>query len=71
MEYRENPLYGKTIVFDGDSICQGNTEKGREPWAPYVGKRNSMQWFNYGVGGGNSRSNLTFAIVFIAGDDVT
>ena len=31
MEYMKNPLYGKKIVFDGDSICHGNLECGRIP----------------------------------------
>ena len=52
MEFMKNPLYGKKIVFDGDSICHGNLECGRIPWANLIGEANAMEWYNYGIGGG-------------------
>jgi lysophospholipase L1-like esterase len=49
------PLYGKTVVFDGDSICAGlNTAQGvfENGWAGRIGPMNSMDWHNVGVSGG-------------------
>ena len=46
----ENKLYGKTIIWDGDSICQGSTIAGN--WATRIAERNSMNYKNYSVGGG-------------------
>ena len=46
----ENILFGKTIVWDGDSICAGGAEKGN--WATRIASRNSMNCKNYAVGGG-------------------
>ena len=46
----ENKLYGKTIIWDGDSICAGTDEKGN--WARRIAERNSMTYKNYAVGGG-------------------
>ncbi len=46
----ENKLYGKTIIWNGDSICQGGSEKGN--WATRIAKWNSMTYKNYAVGGG-------------------
>lgn len=45
-----NKLYGKTIIWDGDSICAGASHKGN--WATRIGERNSMIFKNYAVGGG-------------------
>lgn len=47
-------LQGKTIVFDGDSICQAGSE-GTYPncgWAYRIGVNNHMNWHNFGLGGG-------------------
>ena len=47
-----NPLYGKRIVFDGDSICYGGSEisVGENRGWPYrIGAKNAMEWYNYGV----------------------
>ena len=46
----DNKLYGKTIIWDGDSICAGNPSKGN--WATRIAERNSMTYKNYAVGGG-------------------
>ena len=51
-EFIKKPLFEKRVVFDGDSICQGCPKEDRTPWANIIGERNSMQWKNYGVGGG-------------------
>ena len=58
MEYKKNPLYKKTIVFDGDSICQGNPKQGRLPWGNLIGEKNEMEWYNYGIGGGTVTAEL-------------
>ena len=48
-----NTLFGKTTIFDGDSICQG-TSAGDDlsGWAGRIGNSNDMSWHNYGKGGG-------------------
>ncbi len=61
MEYIKNPLFGKTAVFDGDSICQGSVPDGRLPWANLIGERNAMNWKNYGVGGGTVTAEVYVA----------
>lgn len=46
-----NPLKNKTIIMNGDSICEdiyGN----RVGWVGRIGKRNGMTWKNYGISGG-------------------
>lgn len=46
-------LAGKTIVFDGDSICHGGSE-GTAPncgWAYRIGEGNHMNWHNFAIGG--------------------
>ena len=53
-------LQGKTIVFDGDSICQASSE-GTHPncgWAYRIGVKNHMNWYNFGVGGGTLTAEL-------------
>ena len=49
-----NPLYEKTAIFDGDSICQGDKTSAynKYGWAGRIGTSNNMTWKNYGVGGG-------------------
>lgn len=46
----ENGLFGKTIIWNGDSICAGTEEKGN--WASRIAKKNGMSFKNYAVGGG-------------------
>jgi len=43
-------LHGKTIIWDGDSICAGSTETGN--WATRIAANNAMTCRNYAVGGG-------------------
>ena len=52
-----NPLYGKTALFNGDSICAGLSVGSSDPtygygWAGRIGIKNNMTWRNYGVSGG-------------------
>lgn len=61
MEYIKNPLYGKRVVFDGDSICQGSPSAGILPWANLIGEKNCMEWKNYGVGGGTVTAEVYVA----------
>ena len=49
-----NPLYGKKIIFDGDSICWATSETvatQNRGWAYRVGAKNNMEWYNYGRDG--------------------
>lgn len=57
-------LFWKTAIFDGDSICRGDSVGTTDPtysegYAGRIGKANYMLWKNYGVGGGciTSQSN--------------
>ena len=53
----DNKLSGKTIVFDGDSICAGNAgDDTGNGWAGRIGSKNNMTWKNYGVSGGTITS---------------
>ena len=45
-----NKLQGKTIVWNGDSICQGSKVWGN--WATRIAEWNDMTFKNYGIGGG-------------------
>ena len=45
-----NPLYGKSITFNGDSICKGAGYLGG--YAKFIGENNRMTVQNVGVGGG-------------------
>ena len=52
----ENKLYGKTVIWNGDSICQGATSTGT--WADRIAEKNGIKkWKNYGVGGGTIVEN--------------
>ena len=45
-----NPLQGKTVIWNGDSICYGSSAHGN--WATRVAANNELKaWKNYGVGG--------------------
>lgn len=50
-----NKLHGKTVVWDGDSICAGNTYTGN--WATRIAAQNGMIMKNYAVGGGTITEN--------------
>ena len=47
-----NPLFGKSVVFDGDSICNASSEGTSLGWAGRIGLRNRMMWQNWAIGGG-------------------
>ena len=54
--YSENKLYGKTVIWNGDSICQGSSRWGS--WADRIAAKNELTaWKNYGVGGGTIVEN--------------
>jgi lysophospholipase L1-like esterase len=47
-----NPLHGKTLVCDGDSICYGNGDTpvdGLIGYCARIGAKNSMSWKNEGI----------------------
>lgn len=46
----ENVLFGKTIIWDGDSICAGGPAVGN--WATRICEKNEMPYKNYAIGGG-------------------
>lgn len=47
-----NILYGKKVVFAGDSICAaGSDEADLDGWCGRIGKKNRMQWENKGIAG--------------------
>lgn len=55
-----NPLYEKTAVFDGDSICNGSSAgDSSSGYASRIGIKNSMDWHNVGVGGGTITSGAS------------
>ena len=63
-----NILAGKTIVFDGDSICQATSET-REicrGWPYRIGEKNGMKWHNFGIGGGTITAGMYSKVTGIA-----
>lgn len=49
--YQENKLFGKTVIFNGDSICAGSERRGS--WATRIAPRNQLAACkNYAIGGG-------------------
>ena len=67
----DNILYGKTIVFDGDSICHAalesswNNISASDPdkhlgWAARIGQPNNMNWYNYAAGGATLVTGLYY-----------
>lgn len=57
--YTPNPLYHKTILFDGDSICSMSTDRaGKGSFAGRIATANHMNVRNYAVGGGSLTSGL-------------
>lgn len=47
-----NPLFGKSVVFTGDSICNGGSANdGKSGWAGRIGTKNYMMWKNAGISG--------------------
>ena len=54
-----NPLYGKTILWNGDSICAGKAFNDTDDaWAGRIAKTNSMIYKNYAQGGGTITENV-------------
>ncbi len=53
-----NKLQGKTIIWNGDSICQGSKVTGN--WATRVAVKNGMNFANYGVGGGTVTEHVIY-----------
>lgn len=56
-------LYGKRIVFDGDSICQAlddDTDGEMRGWAHRVGEKNGMECYNFAVGGGTVTAEMYY-----------
>lgn len=52
----EDKLKGKTVIWNGDSICKGATATGT--WADRIAANNELKaWKNYGVGGGTIVEN--------------
>lgn len=45
-----NPLYGKKVVFLGDSICEAATDSSKG-YCYRIGTKNTMLWENQGIGG--------------------
>lgn len=52
----ENKLFEKTIIWNGDSICAGNSKTGN--WATRIAAKNNMQFKNYAIGGGTVAEKL-------------
>ena len=56
----QSPLYGKTIIWDGDSICAGNAyDDETDAWAGRIAAKNRMTYKNYAVGGGTITENVS------------
>lgn len=56
-----NELFGKTIVFDGDSICRADSESKVDMnvgWPYRIGRAGKMKWYNYAVGGGTVTAGM-------------
>lgn len=47
-----NPLFRKSVVFTGDSICNGGSAlDNKNGWAGRIGRNNQMTWLNSGISG--------------------
>lgn len=55
-EEMEKILIGKTIVWNGDSICAGR--EGTSNWADRIAEKNQMVCKNYAIGGGTIADGL-------------
>ena len=61
MIMENNKLYGKKIIFDGDSICHATSETiltQNRGWPYRVGAKNHMEWYNYGRDGGTITAEM-------------
>ena len=67
---KASPLYGKTIIFTGDSICAGTSdESGVRGWAQRIGEKYSMNWQNKGINGATITSGVSGSSGCIADTD--
>lgn len=48
----ESKLFGKSVIFTGDSICAGAADSVGGGWASRIGEKNHMVWKNKAVSGG-------------------
>lgn len=57
----DNPLYGKKVLFAGDSICNAVKDPDHPyyGWAGRVGTTNSMKWTNAGISGATISTALS------------
>ena len=55
---QNNPLFGKKVSFNGDSICQGAGMKGG--YGLIIATRNQMVYENIGIGGGSVTAELYY-----------
>jgi len=51
LTFAENPLYGKTIMFIGDSYVSNKKEPITDTWEYLLAKKNSMTYINRGLNG--------------------
>ena len=55
-----NPLFRKSAIFLGDSICNGGSANdGKNGWAGRIGRKNQMLWKNFGISGATFTAGLT------------
>lgn len=47
----KNPLYGKKLIVNGDSMVRGHTLTSAQVWGAKIAARNNMTWVNYGING--------------------
>ena len=72
--FNTNVLRNKSVVFDGDSICEGSGDTSLGlGWASRIGNKNNMDWHNVGISGGtisvvDGRHNLCTYIDTIHND---
>ena len=58
-------LYGKSVIFTGDSICAGaNDDEGKKGWASRIGEKNNMVWQNKARGGATIMNNALIGSSF-------
>lgn len=64
-----NPLVGKSVMFTGDSICNGaSAGDGLSGYAGRIGRKNKMLWSNLGISGATITSG-TSASFYITDTD--
>ena len=51
-----NPLWGKSAIWDGDSICAADSDTGAG-WPGRIASANGMKYKNYGIAGGTIAEN--------------